>query len=179
MADISKMNVNGTEYNIKDATARAAICKQYEFERNVTQGGVYNKPSTWAIGFNRVYNGKKLDFDRVRLTGQIGYTQNLQVNPYYVNFICHDITRQIQSIQDGQKLGFPLSGVFRPYVDNPTIEFYSFSCDVYREGDAFRINVRNLLIGSKTTDSNGVSRDWTFFEGMVCRTILTDYIEQI
>lgn len=34
MADVSKLNVNGTSYNIKDSSARTAISASYDQETN-------------------------------------------------------------------------------------------------------------------------------------------------
>lgn len=142
-----------------------------EYEREATVNGGYADTKSANIVIDRTYNGKTLDLTQIMLSGYItlGKTTAANYNQLYTNYIVQDVTRQLQSLQDGQRCSFPISGVYRPFIDNPTCQFYSFSMDVYRDGNQFRMNVRSLYIGNKTGDAVDLT-------GFKVRTILAEKI---
>lgn len=133
----------------------------FEYERETSIDMDYTEiPTSANIVFDREYDGVVLDLTQVVLSGYI-------TSGGYTNYINHDITRQIQSIEDGKRGTFPVSGVFRPFVDEPTCSFYTLSVDCYREGNKFRMNVRKAMLQSMSGTLTTAS-----LSGFRARTIL-------
>ena len=153
------------------------VTKVYEYEREFfyvekTDGLDYsdpNSPQPIRI-FDRTYSGKTLDFGQVILSGYVNWNGKSC-------YICHDITRQLQSMEDGMVMATRLGGVYCVLGDY-NIAFYDFKLDLERKGNQYTAIASNLVIGAGTSASARASKVATM-SNLVMRTILYNKVTVI
>lgn len=111
----------------------------YECERDIDYNR-FNNEIPDMVGMSRYYNGKILDIQSVILTGYINSPNGSQL-------ITHDITRQLQSVPDGQTKAFKVGGVLTDIRDD-NVELYHFIVNIRVDGTQFYINTARCITGA-------------------------------
>ena len=111
----------------------------YECERDIDYDK-YNAEIPTMVGMSRYYNGRILDIQSVILTGYVN-------SPNGAQLVTHDITRQLQSIPNGQTMAFKVGGILTDIKDD-NAEIYHFIINIRVEGTQFYINTARCITGA-------------------------------
>ena len=111
----------------------------YECERDIDYDR-YNETIPAMVGMSRYYNGRILDIQSVILTGYINSPNGSQL-------VTHDITRQLQSVPNGQTMAFRVGGVLTDIRDD-NLELYHFIVNIRVDGTQFFINTARCITGA-------------------------------